>query len=558
MKKYLLLSFLFLFSNLNFLFSQNTVGLLSYDQTKAYDGYNLIYPHNQPHVYLLNNCGEIVHTWEDDANWRPANTAYLTDDGLLYKTKRDATVVGNPIWAGGGGAILEIRDWDNNLVWDFEMNDSLHRLHHDFSVTPDGTIIALAWELKTADECVEAGRDTSTLAQAKLWTDWIFEIDPATNDIIWEWHAWDHLVQDFDASKNNFGVIANHPELIDVNYGRVDGHPDWMHGNALDYNAGLDQIMLSVPYFDEVWIIDHTTTTAQAASHSGGMSGVGGDLMFRWGNSVTYQNGDSTNQELFFQHDAHWIDDFIDPFHPLYGKVALFNNRVSTDFSTANILTPAWDMYDWDYDKSGTTFLPTSFDQTITHPIDPTNLYSTGLSSIQVLPNSNFLITSGRFGYSFEITPNNEIVWEYKTPIKGMIPATQGDTLAINNNLTFRMDRYPKDFAAFDGKDLSRKGWIELNPDTIFCDMLTATVNPMLESNFKVFPNPASNFLTIEWDGMMYVDMEVIDMIGQQVATFTCNGGRKYIDTSNWNSGVYFVSFIAGNTRYSRKVIIQQ
>ena len=556
MKKYLLLVVLFLISNSNSLLAQNTVGLLSYDHTKAYDGYNLMFPHNQPHVYLLNNCGEIVHTWEDDANWRPANIAYITEDGLLYKAKRDATVVGDPIWAGGGGAILEIRDWNNNLIWDFEMNDSLYRLHHDFAVTPDGTIIALAWELKNTDECIQAGRDTSTLAQAKLWPDWIFEIDPATDSIIWEWHAWDHLVQDFDATKNNFGVIADHPELIDVNYGRVDGHPDWMHGNSLDYNAQLDQIMLSVPYFDEIWIIDHSTTTAQAASHNGGFSGKGGDLMFRWGNSVTYQNGDSTNQQLFFQHDAHWIDDFIDPFHPLYGKVALFNNRVGVDFSTANILTPAWDMYEWDYDLSGTTFLPTDFDQTITHPVDPTNLFSTGLSSVQLLPNDNMLITSGRFGYTFEVTPNNEIVWEYKTPLIGMAFATQGDTLAINNNLTFRMKRYPADFEAFDGKDLSSKGWIELEPDTAFCDVLTSLVDPMLESNFKVYPNPATNFLTIEWDGMMYVDMEIVDMVGRQVESIRCNGGKKYIDTSDWVSGVYFISFVAENTRYSRKVII--
>ena len=214
------------------------------------------------------------------------------------------------------------------------------------------------------------------------------------------------------------------------------------------------------------------------------------------------------------------------------------------------------DRYEWDYDLTGTTFLPTDFDQVVTHPVDPTNLFSTGLSSVQVLPNDNLLITSGRFGYTFEVTPNNEIVWEYKTPRNGTAPATQGDTLAINNNLTFRMKRYPSDFAAFDGKDLSSKGWIELEPDTAFCDMLTSSVDPMLESNFKVYPNPATNFLTIEWDGMMYVDMEVIDMVGRQIESIQCNGGKKYIDTSDWVSGVYFISFIVENTRYSRKVII--
>jgi len=105
MKRYLILPLLFLISSFNFLLAQNTVGLLSYDQTKAFDGYNLIFPHNQPHVFLLNNCGEIVHQWEDDANWRPGNTAYLTADGLLYKAKRDAQVTADAIGAGGGGAM---------------------------------------------------------------------------------------------------------------------------------------------------------------------------------------------------------------------------------------------------------------------------------------------------------------------------------------------------------------------------------------------------------------------------------------------------------------------
>jgi hypothetical protein len=540
------------------IFAQNnTVGLLSYDPVKAFDGYNLMFPHNQPNVYLLNNCGEIVHTWEDDANFRPGNMAYLTEEGLLYKGKREAAVAGDAIWAGGGGAILEIRDWDNNLIWDFEMNNDQFRLHHDFAVTEDGTIIALAWELKTLEECHQAGRDTTTLAQAKLWPDWVFEIDPTTDEIIWEWHAWDHLIQDFNDEVDNFGVVTDHPELIDVNYGRVDGHPDWMHANSLDYNDELKQIMLSVPYFDEIWIIDHTTTTAEAASHNGGFGGRGGDLMFRWGNPLTYRAGDTIDQQLFFQHDAHWVDDFLEANHPQYGKIALFNNRVGADFSTANILTPDWDMYNWRYGIPDGTFLPSDFDLTYTHPVDPTDLWSTGLSSVQVLPNGNTLITSGRFGYTFELTPDNEIVWEYKTPLIGGLPATQGDSLVINNNLTFRMKRYPVDFAGFAGQDLSPQGWIELEPNTSFCDMLTSTMDPMNEANFKVFPNPANDFLTIEWDGMMYVDLEVFDMTGRKFASFiNCNGGRKFIDATDWPTGVYLVSFIADGNWYSRKVII--
>ena len=555
MNKNLLLLFLVLITIGKYGYAQNTVGLLTYEPNQVFDGYNLIYPHNQPNVYLLNNCGEIVHVWEDDANWRPGNTAYLTEEGLLYKTKRDAAVTGDAIWAGGGGAILEIRDWDNNLVWDFVMNSDTQRLHHDFAITPEGNIIALAWELKTLNECIAAGRDPSTLAQDKLWPDWVFEIDPELDSIVWEWHSWDHLIQDFDASKANFGVVEDHPERIDLNYGRPDGHPDWMHGNALDYDTLLNQVMLSIPYFDEIWIIDHSTTTEQAATSNGGFSNRGGDLMYRWGNPLTY-GGDTTDQQLFFQHDAHWVGEFLEPSHPHFGKVAVFNNRVGADFSTANIFNPPWDMYKWSYPKDNDlNWEPEDFDATFTHPT-PTALYSTGLSSVQLLPNGNTLITSGRLGYSFELTPNNDIVWEYITPLRGGSPATQGDTLTINNNLTFRMKRYPADFAAFDGKDLSAKGWIELEPDSTYCDQLTSTEEILDQTAYKVFPNPTSDLLTIEWDGMFYANIQIYNAIGQRVASFDkCSGGRKYLSTSAWTEGVYFVTI---DGQYSRKVVIQR
>jgi hypothetical protein len=558
MGRFLIIFSLFAFININCIYSQNTVGLLSYDPMQSYDGYNLMFPHNQPNVYLIDNCGEIAHVWEDDANWRPGNTVYLTEEGLLYKAKRDAVVSGDAIWAGGGGAILEIRDWDNNLVWQFEMNNDSLRLHHDFSIMPNGNIIALAWELKTTDECIAAGRDTSTLAQGKLWPDWVFEIDPSTDEILWEWHSWDHLIQDFDATKENFGVIADHPELIDVNYGRPDGHPDWHHGNALDYNAELDQIMLSIPYFDEIWIIDHTTTTEEAASHTGGFSGIGGDLMYRWGNPRTYENGDSADQKLFFQHDAQWVDDFLEFGHPNFGKIAVFNNRVAADYSAVNTFFPPWDMYKWRYQKDGNVFFPNEFADTITHPVK-TSLWSTGLSSIQFLANGNSLITSGRFGYTFELTPDNEIVWEYKTPLMGGNPVAQGTELSVNNNLTFRMKRYPADFPAFDGKDLSGKGWIELEPDSTFCDQITAIEELMDEKAFQIFPNPVDGLLTIEWDGIHHADIEIHNLMGHRVAQYpTCSGGRKYLQTALWQKGLYFISIKTGYMMYTKKVLVQK
>ena len=543
MKKFLPF-FLFLSFVANIAIAQNTVGLLSYDPTHSFDGYNLMFPHNQPNVYLLNNCGEVVHVWEDDANFRTGNIAYLREDGTLVKAKRDQNVTDDAIWAGGGGEFIEIRDWDNNLIWQFEMNNDSLRLHHDIAPMANGNILAVAWELKTEEEALAAGRDPATIAQDEIWSEYIFEINPTTNEIVWEWHVWDHLIQDFDSTKANYGVVEDHPELIDVNYDTHDGHPDWLHVNALDYSEFRDQILISVPYFDEVWIIDHSTTTEEAAGSFGGQSNDGGDLMFRWGNPVTYTRDTTMQKQLFFQHDTHFIDEYINASNPNYNSIGVFNNRAGADFSTVNIFRPQWDMYTWSYtlDEANTqTYFPADFSLTLTHP-EPQKMFSTGLSSFQLLPNGNYLIMVGRFGYCFEMTPDNEIVWEYKTPLNGGAAATQGDVLTINNNLTFRMKRYPVDYPAFEGKDFSETSFIELEPDEDFCDQLLDVEVFEDAYNIKVYPNPASQYLVVEWDAGMYTHLDIYNAIGQKMQSIMRTGGRAYLDITGWEAGMYFIN----------------
>lgn len=533
------------------LVAQNTVGLLSYDPSQSYDGYTMIYPHNQPDVFLLNNCGEIVHTWVDSSNFRPGNTAYLRPDGKLVKTKRDATVTDDVIWAGGGGEIIEIRDWDNNLEWTYTLNDSLGRLHHDIALTPDNTILAIAWEYISFDEAVAAGRDTATMAQGALWPDKIIEIDPATDAIIWEWRAWEHLIQDHDSTKANYGVVADNPGKINLNYDNTGGEADWHHANAIDYDPQNKQILLSVPEFHEIWIIDHSTTAAEVATSAGGLSGKGGDLMYRWGNPAAYNKGTAADQKLFYQHDPSWVTGFA----PANGMISVFNNRIAADYSGFSLLDPAWEMYEWAYvQDANDVYLPSDLTYTRLHP-DTTALFSTGLSSMQLLPNGNTLVTSGRFGYTFEITEDDEIVWEFKTPRRGTNPATQGDTLAINNNLTFRSTRFSLDYAAFDGRDLTPKGYMELEPDTSFCDNIMSSVNAILFHDLKIYPNPAQDMLVIEWEEGYNVDINIYDFLGRDVATFMGTGGKVYRDISALPNGVYYIAI---RNREAQKLIISR
>lgn len=517
----------------------NTVGLISLKSWLADDGYTLLYPHNQSNVYLINNCGEIVHMWEGAEETKPGNTAYLLENGNLVTTSRPSVFAGNAIWAGGGGATIEVKSWDNELLSTYTLNDETARLHHDIEVMPNGNILAISWEYRSREEAIAAGRDSMNLPDNSIWPEDVLELNPTTGEIVWEWHSWDHLIQDFDETKANFGVVGDHPELIDLNYDTHDGDADWLHANAIDYQPEFDQIMLSIPYFDEVWIIDHSTTTEQASGSTGGTWGQGGDILYRWGNPKTYRAGDSTDQKLFFQHDAHWNVDHISPGNSDFGKIMVFNNRVGADFSTANIFDPMFDDYDGNYMIMDGQYIPSDFDLTLTHPT-PQRMYSTGLSSFQQLVNDNYLITVGRFGYTFEITPDNEIVWEYITPIRGGATIPQGDSLTINNNLTFRSHKFPVDFEAFEGKDLSSKGWIELEPRMDYCELLT-DIDELSTTTLRMYPVPANSTLTVDLPEGTDHRVELYTLSGQRVVVKSGLQNYAMIDVSSFQEGIYIV-----------------
>ena len=461
MKLHLALLFLSLSSPL-LLFGQNTIGVTDFQPDLVEEGYTLVYPHNQPHVYLLDMCGEVVHTWTNADTLRPGNVAYLQENGDIVLTYRPQIFANDPIWAGGGGATVERRTWDNDVLWSYTLNDSTGRLHHDIEVKPDGNVFAIAWEHFSATEALEAGRDSSLVPEDGLWSEMILELSPDGDggaNVVWEWHAWDHLVQDLDSTLSNFGVVSDNPRLIDINYGTPSSQAsDWLHINAIDFNPFFGHLLLSVPTFDELWIVDYSNFDA-------------GELIWRWGNPEAYGMGNPEDKQLFYQHDCHWVYDHVTLANPDFGKIAVFNNRVPGDndeaFSSVHLLNPSYTDYDNNYaTETGTdTYLPSDFDWSYTAP---DSIYSSGLSSFQRLENGNSLICYGRWGDTREITPDGELAWRYKTPLVNAggfaAPVSQGSEPTINQNLTFRAHRYPADFAGFNGADLTPQGVLELDP----------------------------------------------------------------------------------------------
>ena len=298
-----------------------------------FDGNILFSPMDSTTTYLINNDGGVMHTWLNSK--QPAYSVYLLENGNIIRSAKHNF---KP-----GGIVQEIA-WNGDIIWEFIYDSNEYLSHHDIEPLPNGNVLITAWNFKTYDETIAAGDNPNLPPTGPLTPDHIIEVKPngSTNgDIVWEWHVWDHLVQDYDPLKNNYGVVADHPELIDINFFSQKSIQisDWTHINAIDYNENLDQILLSSWYFNEIWVIDHSTTTVEAAGHTGGNSGKGGDLLYRWGNPQTYRVGAAADQQFFGQHDAQWIESGC----PGADNILVFNNgldRPAGKYSSVEEILP--------------------------------------------------------------------------------------------------------------------------------------------------------------------------------------------------------------------------
>jgi len=360
-------------------------------------------------TYLIDRNGNVNHTWQ--SMFFPGCAVWWLGDGTILRTIR----TGDPGGGGAGGGVQEIQ-WDGTLIWDYRCNTEGNLSHHDVKSLPNGDVLLIVWESKTRIEAIAAGRNPNNILGNEFLTDKIIEVrptGPTSGTVIWEWHAWDHLVQDYDSSKANYGVVGDHPELVDMNYAASSGY-DWLHVNSVDYNESFDQILISVHTFNEIWVIDHSTTTVEAAGHTGGRSGKGGDLLYRWGNSEAYRRGTSSDEKFFGQHDATWIKSGL----PGEGDILVFNNGVNRPdgyYSTVDeITTPVNNLGEY-YLAPGSTYGPVA--QTWIYKANPpTSFYSSFLSGAQRLTDGNTLICNGEHGKFFEVTPEGETVWEYTNP----------------------------------------------------------------------------------------------------------------------------------------------
>jgi hypothetical protein len=449
-----------------------TVGMIQCNDNLS-DGYTLFSPMPTSTAYLIDNEGREIHNWTSPGGHRPGMSAYLLDDGSLLRTANIAdTAVGN--FSGGGTAgKVERISWEGELLWSYEYSSTEYISHHDIEPMPNGNVLMIAWESKNDTEGAQAGRNPAIASDAPggsngVWPDKIVEIQPngtSGGDVVWSWYAWDHLVQDYDPMKDNYGVVADHPELLDINFvdatGAQAGKADWMHCNGIDYNPLLDQIALSCKNMNEIYIIDHSTTTEEAAGHTGGAYGKGGDFLYRWGNPEAYDSGTSKEKRLYGQHDVQWIEQD----RPGAGSLIVYNNGVGRPdtYSSVDVITPV--VIDGEYQlDDANRFLPdaSSWSWDL-----GAGMYAGFISGAERLSNGNTLVTYGPRGTLYEVDLGGEIVWTYINPVTSQGIIEQGEPLPNGNqanskaNPVFKARKYTADHPALSGRTLTPGTYIE-------------------------------------------------------------------------------------------------
>ena len=523
-----------------------TIGLFQHDTGSADNGYVMFPPAGSTKTYLIDKCGKQIHCWR--STYTPGMSAYFLPDGCLLRT---GTVLNNYFPAGGQGGIIEKIDWNNVVAWSSFVSDSNQCQHHDIAPLPNGNILVIAWEKIMKAKAIESGRNPAKTAEI-IFSEKVIELQPIGNDsnvIVWEWKLWDHLVQDYDNNKLNYGIIAGHPELIDINYKANYQFAELIHFNSIDYNAQFDQIILSGHRFDEIYIIDHSTTTLEAAGHAGGNSGKGGDILYRWGNPQAYQQGGITDKKLFKQHDAHWINKSL----PHEGNIMIFNNgtgRPGGNYSSVDIISPPMDTTG--HYIQAYPFGPVSLTWTY---FDTANFYGKNISGAEQLDNGNVLICDGPGGRLFEVDSLKNKVWEYINPVSQSGPMTQG-TVPFNNAV-FKISFIPVGFPGFTGQTLTPGDPIEINPINYNCVLANnQSIDDFYSQNHVSFyPNPASSIIHLETDMEAYT-VQLMSIQGQIIFS---GKNIKEIPVTCFCNGIYFLTIYNENVIiYTNKLVISR
>lgn len=190
--------------------------------------------------------------------------------------------------------------------------------------------------------------------------------------------------------------------------------------------------------------------------------------------------------------------------------------------------------------------------------------------------NNGYLLKNYGGTYSFYTTTNGGTMWSAETPFSGTrriltyIPGTStivatslaapaGTSVSVDNGLTWTEveTTTQRGASAFLNANL---GWCAgfNTSDTvggIFKTTGLNTSNFETTSNFKVYPNPANNTITLSVSGIEAYNLSVTDISGKIVLQKSLTGIENTLDISSLSSGAYFFTLNSGDKRETVKII---
>lgn len=415
-------------------------GTTIYNPEKAWNGYTLM-PVPKVGAVLVDMNGNVVKVWKDLQGFPNKllpggycmGSLGLRDSDYSYQDQTDLAQV----------------DWDGNVVWKFNKKELIEdeghepewmaRQHHDYQRegNPVG-YYAPEMECKTESGntlilCHETIHNHK-ISDKQLLDDVFVEVDWEGN-IVWEWRVSEHF-RELGFSQAAKNVLFRNPNQHFTKNGELG---DWMHINSMSTlgpNKWYDQ-------GDERFHPDNIIWDAREANIMAITDKKTGKIVWQIGPDFTATKELRKIGQIIGQHHCHMIPKGL----PGEGNILLFDNggwagyglpdRMSTDGTKVDIrdhsrileIDPVTLKVVWSYTASDnvTGMMPI---------IVNTTFYSQLISAAQRLPNGNTMITEGCFSRMFEVTPDKEIVWEYRAPFAKESP----------NQFIYRAYRYPYDY----------------------------------------------------------------------------------------------------------------
>jgi hypothetical protein len=245
-----------------------------------------------------------------------------------------------------------------------------------------------------------------------------------------------------------------------------------------------------------MYVIDHDNTFVSATDWTANWNAAAsdaGDFKYRFGNPAQYATDEALKKaapgyhyagyhQFWAAHNITWIgtaSSYYANFAPLpgQGNFLIFDNNTWNPMEHRSRIIE-WNPYlDADGNNTGGYVDPaiagynggsaTDSSYNISNQVTwmtTQQFYSSYISGAQRMPNGNTYITSGAQSHFFEVTPDNEVVWDY------VYPYSRTETLEeiTNGNVSkasFRSYKIPADHPGLAGKTLVPQGTLT-DPDS--------------------------------------------------------------------------------------------